>query len=52
MKALIFRAHKLCNLPEDLQGELLFLISYDFPPRGSQSLFNIQTRREPKDGIH
>jgi len=37
MKTLIFRAHKLCDLPEDLQEELLFLkdtfISNDFPPK-------------------
>ena len=44
MKTLIFRAHKLCDLPEDLQEELLFLkdtfISNDFPPRVVDRIFS------------
>ena len=43
MKTLIFRAHKLCDLPEDLQEELLFLkdtfISNDFPPKVVDRVF-------------
>ena len=43
MKTLIFRAHKLCNLQEDLQDKLLFLndtfISNDFPPRVVDRVF-------------
>ena len=44
MKTLIFRAHKLCDLQEDLQDELLFLkgtfISNDFPPRVVDRIFS------------
>ena len=44
MKTLIFRAHKLCDLQEDLQDELLFLkdtfISNDFPPRVVGRIFS------------
>ena len=55
MKTLIFRAHKLCNLLENLQDELIYLketfILIDFPPRMVDSLFNIRTKRDTKDRI-
>jgi len=43
MKTLIFRAYKLCDLPEDLNEELLFLkdtfIANDFPPKVVDRVF-------------
>ena len=43
MKTLIFRAYKLCDLPEDLKEELLFLkdtfIANDFPPKVVDRVF-------------